>query len=154
MAGDTRLLTEADALAFYSYATRHDGEPGVYPPTDNGSSGLAAAKALKHVGLITSYKHAFGLEHLLGALMLAPVIIGIPWLENMFKPDVNGLLDVSGDVAGGHELVVKGYDPATDLVTLLNSWSDNWGIAGCASIHTTDLARLLADRGDCTILVP
>lgn len=98
------------ALKLYSYATTVDSEPGQYPPTDTGSSGLAVAKAAQHYGYITAYSHAFGLQHALEALTLGPVITGIPWYSGFDEPDHNGHVTISGDIRGGHEVEVLGLD--------------------------------------------
>ena len=149
-----RLLTEADAVAIYSWATHHDPYPGVYPPTDTGSDSLSVCKAAKKLGLIKAYQHAFGLQHTLGALVIAPVIIGIPWLDAMFQPDTNGYLNVSGNVAGGHEVCLVGLDVEHQYVTVLNSWSSAWGQNGTAKLRWSDLEILLKQGGDCAVLKP
>lgn len=149
-----QLLTEADAVQLYSDATRLDPYDGEYPPADTGSSGLAAAKAARNRGLIHSYRHAFGLTHTLYAIPLRPVIIGIPWLARMFDVRADGWLDVSGDVAGGHEVCLTGLDVDAAAVTVLNSWGDGWGMAGTAWLAWADLDRLLRDDGDCTTATP
>jgi len=148
-----RLLTEADAVAIYSWATHHDQFAGTYPPQDTGSSGLAVCKAAKHLGLISAYHHAFGLRHALEALVLQPVIIGIPWLKGMFAPGPDGYLDASGPVEGGHEVCLIGLDVDREDVTVLNSWSAAWGESGTARLRWADLGSLLADRGDVTVPV-
>jgi hypothetical protein len=98
------LLTEADALAIYSAATRIDPSPGEYPPNDTGSNGLSVAKVAKKLGLIGSYTHAFGLDHFIGALQLSPVLLGIHWYQDMFTPDAKGFVHPGGTLAGGHEI--------------------------------------------------
>jgi hypothetical protein len=142
---------EKVAVAIYTWATHHDGIPGAYPKEDTGSTGLAAAKAAKHFGLLKSYRHAFGTDHTLGALMLQPVMIGIPWYEGMFDPDGDGFLSVTGGVAGGHEIAIIGYDATDKYVTFLNSWGPTWGENGTAKVHVNDLDRLLSEQGDCTV---
>lgn len=142
---------ERVAVAVYTWASHHDWIPGGYPKEDTGSTGIAAAKAAKHMGMISSYRHAFGIEHTLGALMLQPVMIGIPWHEGMFTPDENGFLPLTGKVDGGHEIAVIGYDDRDKFVTLLNSWGPSWGQDGTAKLRVDDLDRLLRDQGDCTV---
>src|SRR3954452_5461840 len=44
------------AVGLYEDATRVDGYPGVYPPDDTGSSGLAICKVLKKRGTIRGYR--------------------------------------------------------------------------------------------------
>lgn len=148
-----RLLTEQDAVGIYSWATHHDPYPGAYPPQDTGSSGNAVAKAARHLHLIRSWRHAFGLRHALEALVLQPVIIGIPWLDGMFELGSDGYLPLSGAVAGGHEVALVGLDVDAESVTVLNSWGPGWGNAGTALLRWTDLGELLAQQGDVTVPV-
>jgi hypothetical protein len=158
-----RLLNGDDAKGIYSWATHHDPYPGVWPPTDTGSSGLAVAKAAKHLGLIGSYRHAFGLQHVLGALAARPLIVGIPWLSGMFTPGRDGVLSVTGSVEGGHEIALIGLDVENELVVVPNTWSETWGVpapecgittGGTCRLRWTDLGSLLAQQGDATVLVP
>jgi hypothetical protein len=149
-----RLLNEADAVGIYSWATHHDGFPGIFPPTDTGSSGLAVAKALhKSLGLISGYRHAFGLAHALGALVTAPVIIGTPWTDVMEEPDDDGTIHFAGSIRGGHETCLVGIDVEGQRVRGLNSWSSSWGDEGFYWLSWDDLGELLHDHGDATILV-
>lgn len=148
----TRILREKDALALYSVATTLDEYPGTYPPDDAGSSGLAVAKAAVKAGRATAYRHAFGLQHALEALVLAPVLIGVGWREAMFTPAPDGLLTVAGDTAGGHEVCLTGIDVERRRVTVQNSWGPSWAVGGRAYLTWDDLGTLLADQGDCTVL--
>jgi hypothetical protein len=157
-----RLLTEDDAVSYYSWATHHDPVPGFYPPDDTGSSGLAVARALRHEGLVTSYRHAFGLSHAIGALMHGPLIVGTDWYKGMFDPTPDGFVTPTGAIVGGHEWVLYGVDITTQTVRALNSWSSGWGIAdadagldgGTWRMTYATLSTLLADQGDAVVLVP
>ena len=149
-----RLLTEQDAIGIYSWATAHDPYPGQYPPQDTGSSGLAVAKAAKHLGLITGYAHAFGLAHVLSTLVLRPLIVGTRWHQDMFTPDPDGTVHPTGAVVGGHEYLLLGLDVAQEFVYALNSWGTNWGVDGMFRIEWNDLSGLLSDSGDATVLLP
>lgn len=150
----THLLTEEDALTIYEHASALDNVPGEYPPDDTGSSGLAAAKAAKAAGWITSYRHAFGIADALRALQLAPVITGVDWFEGFDDPDDNGFVNIRGQVRGGHEFEVLGYvhaDPA--YVVCENSWGVEWGDRGRFRMTVDTWARLLSAQGDVTVLV-
>lgn len=147
-----RILHEADAVKVYELATTLDSIPGAYPPSDTGSSGLAAAKACVKLGLASSYSHAFGLDACLAALVLSPVAIGVPWYESMFTPDSTGTLHVAGKVAGGHEVTLIGLDAKRERVRVLNSWGASWGEHGRAWLSFADLGRLLSESGDVTVL--
>lgn len=142
--------TEKRIRTAYEWETRHDGLPGVYPPDDTGSSGLAAAKYLKHEGWISGYRHAFGLQHALEALVLGPVIVGVNWYDGFDSPDSNGFVRVSGDVRGGHEFELVGLDVELGHVRACNSWGKSWGDGGYFSFSFDDLGRLLSEDGDCT----
>jgi len=143
-----RLLAEIDARNLYHEATVIDGYPGTWPPTDTGSSGLAVAKAAQQSGWVSGYTHAFGLDQCLAALVLAPVIVGTNWHQDMFTPDPAGYLHPTGAVAGGHEYALIGLDVKRKRVTMLNSWSASWGRNGRAYLTFDDLGTLLANSGD------
>jgi len=146
-----KLFVETDAVKIYSVATTLDSYSGQYPPTDTGSSGLAACKAAQKLGYITSYNHAFGLQHTLEALTLHPVIIGINWYEGMFTPDRAGYVLPTGALAGGHEVLLYGLNTTAKAVTALNSWGPSWGNQGRFNIHYADLNKLLNEGGDCSV---
>lgn len=144
-----RNLTHADAVRAYERATVIDPFLGAYPPDDTGSDGMDACKAGVEFGWLTGYDHAFGIDHLLGALMLGPVMVGTSWYESMFSPDNRGRVAVSGSVAGGHEYVISARSGR--WLRIVNSWGSSWGLHGCAWIAAADLAALLDDQGDVTV---
>lgn len=146
--------TEDQAIDLYKLATRLDGFDGTYPPEDTGSSGLGVAKAAKRYGLISSYWHAFGLEHALRALTLRPVIFGINWYEGFDNPDEKGLVKIEGSVRGGHEVEACGINTGNYLVYLANSWGPMWGLQGYFTMSFDDLGQLLDEGGDCTTVHP
>lgn len=156
-AGKT-ALQDADhgayAVGLYSDATKLDPWPGEYVPDDTGSDGLSIAKVLKARGLIAGYQHATSLEACLTSLAERPVMIGSSWLERMYDVDSDGKVNVSGEPVGGHEYVLDELDVENRRVWLTNSWGLEYGQEGRAWMLWGDLGRLLADYGDCTILVP
>lgn len=150
--GRRRYLSHKDAEALYSAATKVDAFPGAWPPTDTGSDGLSVAKAARAKGYITSYQHAFGVGHALGALVKGPIIVGTAWSANMWEPDANGFVHPGGEVDGGHEYALIGLDVEHQFVLAQNSWGD-WGpLGGLFKLSFTDLGALLADGGDATVL--
>lgn len=149
-----KLRSEKDAVAIYEAATTIDGIAGQYPPDDTGSSGLAVCKVAKSKGWIAGYKHAFSISAALQALQKSPVITGVAWYEGFDTPDAHGVVDISGSVRGGHEFEVRGYDPATDLLTAENSWGTSWGLKGLFHFTSKTWAELLAQQGDVTVPVP
>ena len=102
---------------------------------------------------ITSYQHAFGLQHVLGALVNVPVIIGTSWSDDMFTPDAAGFVHPGGQVQGGHEWCLIGLDVAHQFTWAQQSWGPSWGLGGLFKVSFADLGALLADGGDATVLV-
>ena len=149
----TKVLYEPDAISLYSLATQLDNFPGNYPPDDTGSSGLAVAKAAQQKGYILEYRHAFSLNEALQGLMAGPVITGVNWYEGFDKPDPNGIIKIAGQVRGGHEFFIGGYDAKAKLLTAVNSWGMRYGKNGKFFIPLDVWDQLLSEQGDCTILV-
>jgi len=145
---------ERTAWRLYRLATRLDEFPGEYPPDDNGSSGLAVAKAAVQHGYITEYRHAFDLDSALAAITAGPVIVGMVWLTGCDHPDESGLASYSGAPRGGHEVCAVGVNVEHQTVTFANSWGTDFGAAGYFSLTWDDFGRALADSGDVTIPVP
>jgi hypothetical protein len=148
-----RVLTEDDAVQIYEMATRLDRIPGHFPPEDTGSSGIAAARAAQKMGLVGVYHHAFGLTQALQALQSGPVAIGINWYEGFDDPKgAHAELVVTGQVRGGHEMVLDGLDVENGLVHGCNSWGASWGNNGRFVMTWGTFKRLLAEDGD--VVVP
>lgn len=145
------LLGAADAKRLYAAATVIDGIPGQYPPDDTGSSGLAVCKAGKAEGLLRGYRHAFGLDHLLGALQRGPLMVGTGWTASMSRPDSVGMVAVHGRVVGGHEYVVLGVDYRGKWLICLNSWGPTFGLSGTFKVRLADMDALLERQGDVTV---
>ena len=150
-------LDEKFAIQLYSDATVADGYPGNYPPDDTGSSGLAIGKVLKKRGLISSYRHAFGLLHALQALQRVPVIIGIPWFASFDEPGSNGLLTLktNSPIRGGHELEVSAIEVTNGdpndpqgYIRIPQSWGTSWGDNGWCMMDFSTFGTLLQQQGD------
>lgn len=143
------------ALQFYELETQLDDAqiPGHYPPDDTGSTGLWSMKALKRLGYITGYRHAFSFATVQKLLQVTPVSFGFPWFNSMFEPDRNGLLtvDQASGLAGGHQLVGSGIDFERGLIELTNSWGEHWGRQGKAYLSFAAADLLLRIHGDCSV---
>lgn len=148
------LVDEALADKLYRLATRLDNIPGIYPPDDTGSSGLAVCKAGKKLGLIAGYAHAFSIEDTIAALQRGPVIGGFNWYAGFDKPDANALISIAGAIRGGHEWEINGYDVDTKLFSCLQSWGLRFGHRGVFRMHATTLQQLLREEGDVTVPLP
>jgi hypothetical protein len=139
-APDDMAGAEKYAVQLYSDATRIDGYPGVYPPDDTGSSGLAICKVLKGRGTVTRYRWARSAYGFIRLLQDGPVLQGMPWYNSFFDPDANGFIDSdpnwsSSGLAGGHEIEALGVelddkDVLDSVILYANSWGEGWGDSG------------------------
>lgn len=163
-AGDIRAGTypvdKTLAEAIYGLNTELDPFPGEWPPEDTGSSGLACAKSLQALGLCDVYQHAFSLEATQAAIQNGPALLGTIWLNSMFDTKADGRVIVNqrSGVAGGHELLISGYEVPTGGTTrgpgrwwLTNSWGTSWGKDGHGWVTDGELRWLLGQQGDVTV---
>jgi hypothetical protein len=137
----------------YSLTTRGDSYPGAYPPDDTGSDGLGVMKAMQALGLVDTYTHAFVIPAVQSALQSGPVMWGTTWLDSMYDTDSSGYLvvDRQSGVAGGHEMVLTGYEVGTDVYEGWNSWGPGFGLGGRFLITGRNLTWLLNQDGDITV---
>lgn len=142
---------ETGALKLYS--DNELADYGIaYPPQDSGSSGLTTAKNLQKANMISGFQHTFTLEDALKALTKYPLMIGTIWTSDMFHPDLDGRVHITGALAGGHEYEVYKNDTKLGIVWAHNSWGESWGINGNFYLTWADLATLLSQQGD--VIVP
>jgi hypothetical protein len=146
----TTYLTDQDARTWYGDNTEIDTFAGTWPPDDTGSSLLAAMKTGQKYGKWKGYRWVFtGAQGVAEALQAGPVVMATTWLEQMFYPDANGVLNVSGNSAGGHCYFIHRYTVTTRRFSMINSWGPEWGLTGHAWFNWDDLDRLLEDDGEC-----
>jgi hypothetical protein len=145
---------ETDAVTLYKLETQLEGKP--YPPNDPGGSGLMVCKAAKQLGWISSYKHAFGIDQALRALVQRPVITGVNWYTSFDTPSASGLVAIApgATVRGGHEIVADEIDAPNKLVWFWNSWGPQFGVNGRFCMSFDMWSQLLQERGDVTVPVP
>lgn len=125
-----------------------DGAPQGSPHAEEGSNDRSFLKVMQNEGFLASYVYANSLKDVTDWILnVGPVLVGVPWYESMFNPDANGMLNISGQIAGGHEFLVHGLLPSGNF-QMLNSWGQNWGIGGHAYLRPADLWRLVTEQGD------
>lgn len=143
--------------SIYWRAQENDQWPGgSYPganPTYEGTSVLAGIKTAATLGYYAEYRWAFGEDDLaLAVSHQGPAVIGVNWYGGMFKPDSGGYLRPTGNVAGGHCVLVIGITASRGDYTIYNSWGADWGRNGRARITRDDMARLLDEDGDACVI--
>lgn len=144
------------AIAFYNDAKRVDQWPG---ENYEGTSVLAGAKIMKERGLIGEYRWCFSINDVRDAVITeGPVVIGIPWYNGMYDTDQNGIVRISGDLVGGHAILLTGYDPAMRIGNSVdeyfrwrNSWGEDYGVDGSGWIRRKDLEKLLLQNGEACV---
>ena len=144
-------MTDEYARHIYHEAKKIDPWPG---EDYEGTSILAGVKIVQSRGYITEYRWAFGIEDLaIGVSRAGPAVVGVDWYDGMFTPDSNGFIHPTGNIAGGHAILVKGYNVRARRFLLHNSWGPNWGRKGTCFISYDDLGNLLASGGEACIPV-
>jgi hypothetical protein len=145
------------AREIFHRARRLDEWPG---EDYDGSSVLGAVKAAVEMGYIGEYRWAFGIDDVVLALSnVGPVVFGTDWLEGMFNTRPSGLIEVSGNYAGGHAYFIRGVILSRDqkrrllgrnevlrdvpLLRGVNSWGYRWGVGGEFYMWADDAERLL-----------
>lgn len=147
-----------DPAGIYDFAQRIDEREG----TDyDGTSVRAGAKALRRLGLITSYHWATNLDDLInGILTVGPVVVGTNWYEYMTKVDKRGFIHPRGRLLGGHAYLISGVNVPAKKFRIKNSWGRGWGAIkrrypgpGRAVISFDDMELLLKRRGEACIAI-
>jgi hypothetical protein len=148
------LLDELYAVHLYSAATKVDNFQGDYPSEDTGSDGLSIAKVLKSRGNLTKFTHIFSLEDAKLAIQDGAFITGTNWYSGMFYPQYDGVVEISGDVSGGHEYAVVGRVMRRGELywKCMQSWGKDWGDGGFFYLSDATYERLLRENGDATVL--
>lgn len=136
---------DAERDALYQASKDYDPWPG---SNYDGTSTDAPFKLLRERGTISAWKWLFGeAEVREWVTWYGPCVVGTEWLNNMFEP-LNGWLNVSGSVAGGHAWRIVQYSATRSAYRMVNSWGKSWGQSGRAWIHQGDLDSLLSNQGD------
>lgn len=134
------------AHSIYKDAQRVDEWPG---EDYEGTSVLAGAKVVTSRGFYTEYRWAETEDDMARAVAhVGPVVIGVDWYDGMFDPDENGFLNLTGNIAGGHCILVYALNVEEGYYKVWNSWGPNWGDMGTAKIRCSDMARLILAQGE------
>jgi hypothetical protein len=144
-------ITNEIARSFYQRAQQLDEWPGT---NYDGTSVLAGAKTVMEQGFLEEYRWAFNLYDLILAVgYQGPAVLGINWYTGMMNTQPDGFIKVSGTVAGGHAILMRGVSIKGQYGLLHNSWGPSWGNNGTAKISFDDLQRLMIENGEAAIPV-
>lgn len=145
----------AREIIYWGAQQADEWDGGSYPgaePQYEGTSVLAGLKTAVRLGWFDEYRWAFGLDDLILAVgYKGPAVIGTNWYTGMFSTDVDGYLRVTGDLAGGHCILVNGVSVRLRRFMLTNSWGTDWGFGGQCYISWEDMDRLLHEQGEAAI---
>jgi hypothetical protein len=115
-----------------------------------GTSVRAGAKVLQAKGRVGEYVWAFD-EPTANKFIRSrgPLVIGVDFLEGMYETDKAGYFQLTGEVLGGHAMLLFGYSKKRDAYRGLNSWGRGWGDRGTGRfwLRREDFKVLLEDRG-------
>lgn len=149
-----RGIDGAIAMNVYKRAQNLDQWEGE-EPAYQGTSVLAGLKAGVERGWYMGYRWAFGLDDLImGVGYYGPAILGINWYTGMFSSDPDGMIHVTGSVAGGHAILCKGVSVPKRKFRLHNSWGRSFGLKGDCFVSFDDMERLLSEFGEAAFTVP
>ena len=139
------------AKELYWEAQKLDQWPGgSYPGADpfyEGTSILAGMKAIHKKGYITEYRWANTEPELAnGVSHLGPAIIGVSWYEGMADPGPGNFIKPTGEITGGHAVLVSGISYDGDYYIIWNSWGKSWGKNGRGYLKRAHMKKLLSEE--------
>lgn len=146
-------VDNAFAMNVYYNAQQIDPWPGgAYPqakPYYEGTDVLSGIKYVQKQGYYKEYRWAFSLNDALLALGYnGPGVLGCNWREGMMEPDDKGFIHPTGNVVGGHAILVRAVNIKNKTVTLANSWGKSWGKDGDCYLTWDDFEKVLKDDGE------
>lgn len=155
---------EQFAITLYHGITSQPGSAAEWPPTDHGTSGLAACTYLERQQVITGHHIAHDAQGIVSLMQHSGLIVGQPYLNVWEEPGPDHFIDGDGSVAtlqeqlrrgvaGGHEtywaaVEQVGFDehgrvdPFRTIIRFRQSWGLSWGDQGNAYAHLSSFVAL------------
>ena len=122
-----------------------DGEPN----QEDGSTTQTGVKCMGREGRVQTYLWAFSLGTFRNWILTkGPIVVGTSWYDDMFTPDANNFVSVTGPLAGGHEYLCYGYDAVKKAFKFCNSWGTDWGDKGTFWVHEAEMNKLIWHNQD------
>lgn len=147
-------ISSSMAVQWYHLAQRLDEWPGEHY---EGTSVNAAMKLGRSLGWWGGWRWAFGADEMRRALVLGPLVVGVPWHAGMYETDAEGVVVVRGQQVGGHALAVVGwshdYAGRGPGYWWRNSWGPGYGNGGSAFVPEDTMRGLLEGVGECAVPV-
>jgi hypothetical protein len=149
---------QATAVPLYFECQRTDQFPGgEYPdaaPNMSGTTVEAGAQVLTAAAHYLEYRWARTERDIALAVgHKGPIVIGVGWYEGMEDPGPDGFIRKTGELLGGHCVLVYGFNARAGFYKIQNSWGADWGIDGTCYLTRDDMAALLADDGEACLPV-
>lgn len=148
---------EKDARAIYYETTVIDGWPDDPDAPGGGQQGAtvrSGAKAMQNRHRVNAYAFASSVSTVTQWIQQnGPVVIGVNWYTGMFDTDANGYVKITGNIEGGHCVLLRGYLASEAAYLGENSWGENWGDGGSFKIKVIDFGRLLSEDGEAVAMV-
>lgn len=146
-------VTDAYARGWYQRAKELDEWRG---EDYDGTSVNGTMKVGRERGMWDSYHWAFGVDDVRKALLLGPVVIGIPWFEGLYETrGSQHEMVADGELVGGHCILVTGWAPSFGRLgatfRLRNSWGPSFGKNGNGYMRRATLAALLEQDGEAAV---
>lgn len=141
------------AMELYQAARRIDAAAGRH--WESGASILAGALALKNdYKLITEFRWGFGIDQVVDTIIAkGPVVLGVNWYYDMYSPNADHVIEVSGVLSGRHAITAIGYlHEDGGYLALMNTWGRTYGADGVGYLKVADATRLLAENGEACII--
>jgi hypothetical protein len=143
---DPQQAAQTFAFDLYDWCRRNDEIAG---ENYDGTTAAAGAKGAVEAGIWGEYRWADTAdEFAVWVSRNGPGCAAIDWYRGMNKPDDNGYIHATGQIDGGHQILVNGYSVRRRAFRVHNSWGQDWGQGGEAWLELDVLAGLRASNGE------
>lgn len=115
------------------------GQMDTSPTTDQETEAAAYKAGAYHaLASVDEMRHCIASNY--------PFLVGFNVYQSFEDTQQDGLVPpISGDVLGGHEVLVIGYDDNAARFKLRNSWGESWGDAGNCYMSYNDLLSVFME---------